>query len=300
MALWEYRASGSAEKQVNEASSYLLSNPTQTFTLAAEMMPAATLNAEIAKVIGDNATEYSYTASDGSTFTGVPKGISYQIVPGTVLYDVSLTLQKKNNSTKWGWILSGSVTRNDVSGKTQYATDEPDEIITVKAKRAPYSQVTTQVNAAKSGITTGTFSLLSGGSVSGIIKAVSYDEIEGTGLYDISVTLQATKTSNVLWAWVGSGSITRNTVKSKTWGGAVGARYYAGEEADETLSITAKNVPKTTVDAERVKAKTITTNTYSYTMEDGSTCAGIIKGMSWKAQDGTGLYDVTITLESVE
>jgi len=298
MALWEYRVSGSAEKQINEASLYLVNNPTQTYTLSAAMMPKASLSVEIAKVIADNATAYTYAASDGTSFTGIPKGISYQIVPGTTLYDVTLTLQQANSSTKWGWTLSGSVTRNDVNGKSQYATDEPDEIITVKAKRSPYSQVTTQVNAAKSGITTGTYSLLNGGSVSGIIKSVSYDENEGTGLFDISVTLQVVKTLSVIWAWVGSGSITRNTVKAKSWGGAVGARYYAGEEADETLSITAKNVPKATVDSERAKAKTITTSTYSYTMDDGSTCAGIIKGMSWKAQDGTGLYDVTITLES--
>lgn len=297
--LWEYRVSGSAEKNVNEASSYIVSDSTQTYNLSASMMSAQSLNAEIAKVTADSASEYTYTASDGVSYTGIPRNISYQIVPGTVLYDVTVALQKKSSSTKWGWILSGSVTRNDVGTKTKYATDEPEETITVTAKRAPYSQVTTQTGAAKSGVVTGTFSLLSGGSVSGTIKSVSYSEVEGTGLYDITVNLQATKTSNVLWTWVGSGSISRNIVVAKSWGGAIAARRYAGESADETFSITAKNVPKITVDSERVKAKTITTSTNTYTMDDGSTCVGIIKAMSWKEQDGTGLYDVTITLDSV-
>jgi len=299
MAVWDFKESGSVERQISEYGSYAVKPPAKTWNLTTKAMSRSDLDTEIAKYTGTTTDTISYTCCGGETVTGVPKSINWKQIPGAAYYEVNVSLQEVDSTPAWVWELAGSVDRPDVTNMSAHVTDPPDESWTVTARNAPYSEVTSQVNAARGGITTGTYTIAgSVGSITGTIKGVSYTQVEGTALFNITVTLKKVE-SSIVWEWVGSGQAARNLVIAKSISGATADRYYAYESGTTTYSITARNAPMSQVTTQLGYVNTIGTTQQTYTMADETTVTGIPIAISWRGQGSDGLYEITMTIQGV-
>jgi len=101
---------------------------------------------------------------------------------------------------------------------------------------------------------------------------------------------------------VGSGNVEKNLIIAKSMrqsGGTIPpSRVYQYEAVDESMSITAKGVTFGTVTSEITRVKSDAAE-YTYHISSGGSITGIPVGVSYREDEKTGLFEMTVSLKKV-
>ena len=202
----------------------------------------------------------------------------------------------------WMYLAAGAVDKNiTITASGAYDNETPTETATLEATHVSAQEVIAELAKARAVATSYSYTSANGTTVTGYIKSVTYKEEEGGGLFDLTISLGVVVANpTIAWRYVGSGGAEKNLVVAKSMKQSDATVYpanriYSYEGAEETVSITAKGLTKANYDNEKAKV-TGNAATYTYTMNNNDTFSGIPKGITFKQEEKTGLYEVTINL----
>jgi hypothetical protein len=306
MPNWQYISSGNVSKNITVTSTTAYENAktTEEITLTAKNMPKAELDVELARARGAIGLTPVYRTGNGTEIQGILKSVSYTEQEGTGLYEATIVLERQlpNPAISWAFVGAQSVDKSIVYNATEYYEEQPlVETVTLSAKNVPKTDAHLQIEYSKMPPGISNYVTADQSSYSGVISACNISENMETGLYDVTVTLKMQPpATSITWKYVGSGGADRPIIIAKSMRTSSGSypanRYYYYEAAEETATISAKGVPYGTVQSEISRVKSAPA-IYSYTVAGAGTINGIPKGVQWRQDEKTSLYEVTVTLQ---